>query len=839
MDVTQTYPTFPFRVIMHLDFDCFYAQIHMRDDPALMHVPVGVKQKTILATTSYLARHRGVRKMDSITNALKICPSMKIFNGEVLEAYRTESDRVFEFMKYLFPHCPVQRLGFDEVFVDVTRVVRATLQSKVTAPHLSQLHDAAHREQVGPDPSLMQPDTAASAVSGGKRVPSSTSHRTATKLHKTKVDVHARTPTANQQPPTTKRSKYAEDGGIDPATRELSDILGYSLPPEYSTLWTSFTSVKADFNIARDLSSYQQACKPCRDCAVPCQNPSCSELTLRIARSKEPIPALCLSATHCSTSEHTAPPSSSLADPVLSLNASKRSCLWVGHVQGAELLTRSTSAPDGTEHCDMDASVDQGQDVERDWLALGSLICYLTRKAVFNKFNLTTCGGVSNSMLLAKVAGELHKPNQQCCLLPELGASVIASRSLSKIPGMGRALRRKLKQMDIYTVSQLLLKSVEQLTSSGLSAKEAQQSYQLARGIDSTAVAMTGLPKSMSNEDNLGKCTSTATLVSRLFPIIERLLRRVKEHRALHARTPRTFRFSICTSGYRSRLARQVPLAPSLLEKPLSEQCDALVSTCLGLLKTMVQGKWSVGVINVAVTNFQTPGGCDLARFFSPSNTKSPQIATSGVSATSASRASPTSSAFLLRDVDCAYDDQRVSACEMSHCARHGLQFGQSNTPVEIDEDTEDEVDDPAAFGGGCRSSALDSVHNVNKTNDAYAVDDHERRGGDIPVHVTLTTPADQDETGMDDLFEGTSLSSDFGDEGASESFWICPECHVELPIYCTSAHRLFHTLGSEQHAVGDRPQYTEEIGASSDQPAQPSVATQTHTNHETEMSKQ
>jgi hypothetical protein len=52
-------------------------------DPSLVGRPVGVRQKQILATTSYEARARGVGKICLVSEALRMCPDIILVDGEV------------------------------------------------------------------------------------------------------------------------------------------------------------------------------------------------------------------------------------------------------------------------------------------------------------------------------------------------------------------------------------------------------------------------------------------------------------------------------------------------------------------------------------------------------------------------------------------------------------------------------------------------------------------------------------------------------------------------------------------------------------------------------------
>uniref|UniRef100_A0A8C5HQQ5 UmuC domain-containing protein n=1 Tax=Gouania willdenowi TaxID=441366 RepID=A0A8C5HQQ5_GOUWI len=113
------------RVILHFDLDCFYAQVEMIKNPALRELPLGIQQKYILVTCNYVARERGVTKLMSVTDAKEKCPELVLVKGEDLTHYREMSYKVTEL---LMSFCPlVERLGFDENFMDVTEMVERKL----------------------------------------------------------------------------------------------------------------------------------------------------------------------------------------------------------------------------------------------------------------------------------------------------------------------------------------------------------------------------------------------------------------------------------------------------------------------------------------------------------------------------------------------------------------------------------------------------------------------------------------------------------------------------------------------------------------------------------------
>ncbi|KAK7948341.1 uncharacterized protein PG986_009227 [Apiospora aurea] len=116
------------RIILHFDYDCFYASVFENETPALKALPLGIKQKSILATCNYVARARGVKKLMLISDAEKICPELVLRNGEDLTRFRDVSKRLWSFLRSHSWNRKVERLGLDEVFLDVTDMVEYNVQ---------------------------------------------------------------------------------------------------------------------------------------------------------------------------------------------------------------------------------------------------------------------------------------------------------------------------------------------------------------------------------------------------------------------------------------------------------------------------------------------------------------------------------------------------------------------------------------------------------------------------------------------------------------------------------------------------------------------------------------
>ncbi|XP_069034400.1 DNA polymerase iota [Embiotoca jacksoni] len=122
------------RVILHFDLDCFYAQVEMIRNPALREVPLGIQQKYIIVTCNYVARERGVTKLMSVIDAEEKCPELVLVKGEDLTHYREMSYKMTEL---LMSYCPVERLGFDENFMDVTEMVERRLAETMESDSFS------------------------------------------------------------------------------------------------------------------------------------------------------------------------------------------------------------------------------------------------------------------------------------------------------------------------------------------------------------------------------------------------------------------------------------------------------------------------------------------------------------------------------------------------------------------------------------------------------------------------------------------------------------------------------------------------------------------------------
>ncbi len=109
------------RAIIHLDMDCFYAAIEVRDRPALRGKPVGVggarDRRGVLTTCNYEARKFGVHSAMPTFMALQRCPNLILLPTR-FDVYRRESAIIREVLHRF--STLVEPLSLDEAYLDVS-----------------------------------------------------------------------------------------------------------------------------------------------------------------------------------------------------------------------------------------------------------------------------------------------------------------------------------------------------------------------------------------------------------------------------------------------------------------------------------------------------------------------------------------------------------------------------------------------------------------------------------------------------------------------------------------------------------------------------------------------
>ena len=108
------------RKIIHLDMDCFYAAVEMRERPELAGQPVAVGgggPRSVVATCNYEARKFGIRSAMPGFMARERCPQL-VFLPPRFDLYRTASQHIRRIFHDYTPL--VEPLSLDEAYLDVS-----------------------------------------------------------------------------------------------------------------------------------------------------------------------------------------------------------------------------------------------------------------------------------------------------------------------------------------------------------------------------------------------------------------------------------------------------------------------------------------------------------------------------------------------------------------------------------------------------------------------------------------------------------------------------------------------------------------------------------------------
>lgn len=127
------------RKIIHIDADCFYAAVEMRDNPRLLGRPLAVggraDRRGVIATCNYEARSWGVHSAMSTAQALKLCPDLLVVMPR-FDAYKQVSQQMHEiFADYTDI---IEPLSLDEAYLDVSQCTRCKGSATLIAKEIRQ-----------------------------------------------------------------------------------------------------------------------------------------------------------------------------------------------------------------------------------------------------------------------------------------------------------------------------------------------------------------------------------------------------------------------------------------------------------------------------------------------------------------------------------------------------------------------------------------------------------------------------------------------------------------------------------------------------------------------------
>src|SRR3989338_1715729 len=108
------------KIILHIDFDSFFASCEQQDNPDLRNKPLGVTAtngRTCIIASSREAKRLGIKTGTRTYEALEICPDLKLVAANFIKYFEVSK----KFLKICRNFSPsVELFSIDEVFMDVT-----------------------------------------------------------------------------------------------------------------------------------------------------------------------------------------------------------------------------------------------------------------------------------------------------------------------------------------------------------------------------------------------------------------------------------------------------------------------------------------------------------------------------------------------------------------------------------------------------------------------------------------------------------------------------------------------------------------------------------------------
>ncbi|KAJ3396896.1 deoxycytidyl transferase [Lobulomyces angularis] len=117
------------KTFMHIDMDCFFASVSLRDKPQLWDKPVAIAHSegttggsstSDVASCNYVARSFGIKNGVSLGKARQLCPNLQVLHYD-FEKYDEVSKKLY---LILLKHTNfVQAVSCDEAFIEVTHLM--------------------------------------------------------------------------------------------------------------------------------------------------------------------------------------------------------------------------------------------------------------------------------------------------------------------------------------------------------------------------------------------------------------------------------------------------------------------------------------------------------------------------------------------------------------------------------------------------------------------------------------------------------------------------------------------------------------------------------------------
>ena len=217
------------------------------------------------------------------------------------------------------------------------------------------------------------------------------------------------------------------------------------------------------------------------------------------------------------------------------------------------------------------------------------------REQIREELKLTASAGVAPNKFLAKIASDWRKPDGVFVIQPEEVDSFLLPLSVGRLPGVGKVTEEKLKKLDVQTVGDLRRLDLSALEDHF--GRYGVRLYELARGIDKSAVIPDRPTQSVSAEDTFEHDVP----LTETEPMIRRLAEKTWTASRKELRIARTVVLKLKTSEFKILTRSHTPSAPP-------SSCEELTSIALSLRERVdLSPKQRFRLVGVGLSNFRDP----------------------------------------------------------------------------------------------------------------------------------------------------------------------------------------------------------------------------------------
>jgi DNA polymerase IV len=228
-------------------------------------------------------------------------------------------------------------------------------------------------------------------------------------------------------------------------------------------------------------------------------------------------------------------------------------------------------------------------------LATATLVARTIRDQIRLELHLTASAGVAPNKFLAKMASDWRKPDGLFVIQPDDVDTFLLPLPVGRLPGVGKVTGEKLEKLEIKTVGDL--RALDRSALEQQFGRFGLRLYELARGIDASAVVPDRPTKSISAEDTFEHDVPIAETE----PMIRNLAEKVWAASRKESRTARTVVLKLKTSDFKLLTRSHTPPFPP-------STCEQLTAIALGLRESVHLGpRQRFRLVGVGLRNFEEP----------------------------------------------------------------------------------------------------------------------------------------------------------------------------------------------------------------------------------------